>query len=148
MRIAITLFLIGLPLTAAQQVRWEQTPEEFSGKYVKVRLTSGVRVEGYWSNVTADTFTMRVEKSTDSSAIPKGIQQIPRASIENIWAGKRHTRGRVIGTIAGAYGVGGIAAAATKASPAAIFGVWGGAVLGYFLGRSYDHATIEYVVEP
>src|SRR5450759_3861664 len=106
MRIIAVFMACTLMLQAGVQpepVAWNRTPEVLARKRVIVQLTRGAKVEGDWIGVTAETFTMKVEKTSNRHLVNKGIQTLPRSSILAIRAGNRHIRGRVIGSIAGMY---------------------------------------------
>lgn len=131
----------------SEVVAWERTPEVFAGQYVLVKLKSGTRIEGHWARVTSDSFTMNVARSTRRSEVDKGIRIIPRSSIAGIRAGVRRSRGRVIGTVAGIY-LGAAIVAKSANYEAAQIGFYVGGTAGYFVGRAYDRATREYVIQP
>lgn len=135
-----------------RRVAWSQTPEAFLGKRVLIQLTCGARIEGSWISITANTFTMHVEKTSARNTIGKGIQTLPRSSILVIRTRNQRVRGRVAGALAGFYGVAAISYAATGSREALQSG-WGpaafaGGVAGYFAGRAADRATHEVVLLP
>ncbi len=81
----------------------------------------------------------------------KGLQTIPRSSLLQVRAGKRRARGRVIGTLAGFYGIAALAGLASGAEAAQ--GPWGlailgGGIAGYYIGKSVDHDTREILFLP
>lgn len=135
-----------------ERVPWSRTPEVLANKYVSVRLNSGTRVEGSWASVAPTTFTMKVSKTTNRNEIPKGLQVIPRSSLAELRAGKRRIRGRVLGTIAGFYGVALIGTAASSSADALQgpvgIAAFAGGILGFFVGRAFDHAMKEIVILP
>jgi hypothetical protein len=152
MRITGVLLFYGLmaQACAAEVVAWERTPEVFSGKYVIVKLAGGTRIEGSWASVTSDSFRMRVERTTNSKAFPKGLQTVPRRSMATLRAGKRRVRGRVIGIIAGWVGAIEIGGAVSQGPDNPVLPVagLGAAVAGYYIGKNWDHATTEFVIAP
>jgi hypothetical protein len=151
----IILLSATLPLLAQkapERVHWDQTTRAFAGKVVAVRLTGGTRIEGSWAGVTASTFTIKVDKSSNRKDIPTGVRTLQRSSIASLESGTRRVRGRVIGAFAGFYTIGMIGAAIVH-QPDALQGGWGlaasaGAVGGYFLGRGFDQARREVIVLP
>lgn len=152
----ITLFTVCLLALRAEaepvRIAWSHTPEVLKDKCVLVQLTTGTKIEGRWISVTADTFTMQVEKSSARNVIGKGTQTLPRSSIAAMRTRNRRVRGRVIGVVGGFYSVAAIASAATR-SPDGLQGGWGlaalgGGIAGYFAGRASDRATQEVILLP
>jgi len=153
MRITI-LFLAAVMWAQAQpppeRVSWNRTPEVLNGKLVLIKLTGGTRIEGGWVSVTPSTFTMRIEKTSNKREVQKGLQTIPRSSISEVRARKRRVRGRVIGTLAGFYGIATIGAVASGSmealqGPTGLAAV-GGAVAGFLIGKSFDHTSHEIIL--
>jgi len=136
---------------APEQVPWARTAEAFAGRRVLVRLSNGVRIEGDWAGVTADTFTMNVRKTSDRRTVGKGLQTLARSSIAGVRTGTTRVRGRVIGVAAGYFATGGIELAISGrnsgelAAPGAAIA---GGIAGYFVGRAIDRATHEVVLGP
>lgn len=156
----LTLLLAATAVITAQpapvRVPWAQTPEVLSGKWTLVSLKDGSVLEGSWRSVTGTTCHLDVEKAStrakDKRKLAKGARFIQRDEIEKVHFRKKRIRGRVLGTIAGFYGVTGIASAATGSADALQSG-WGFAaigagVLGYYAGKSFDTATRELIIEP
>lgn len=152
----VALLIACVMLVQAQppavRVSWNRTPEKLAGKYVVVQMENGTKIEGSWTGVTESAFTMDVERSSGTSQRLKGAQTIPRSALQKVWFREKRVRGRVIGTLAGFYGIVAIAAAA-KRSPEALQGGWGiaaiaGAVGGYQIGKSFDKGLRELILEP
>ena len=136
---------------APESVAWGRTAEAFAGRRVLVRLSKGVRIEGDWAGVTADTFTMNVRKTSDRRAVGKGLRTLPRSSILGVRTGTARVRGRVIGVAAGYFGVGGVGVAIYGRNGgefAAPIAAIAGGIAGYFVGRAMDRATHEVVLGP
>jgi len=148
MRIAILFLTTALLLPAdpqSERVQWNHAATAFAGRSVEVKLTSGTRIRGAWNWVTPDSFTMRVEKTSNGREYRKGVQTVPRSLIAEVRVGERRVRGRWIGSLAGFYSIAAIGAAASR-SPEALQGAIGiaayaGGFAGYFIGRSYDYET-------
>ena len=134
-----------LQAAAPKQVAWTDTPAVFAGKAVVVRLTTGTIIEGHWIGITDDTFNMKVQKTSDRNAIAKGVETIPKSSIEALAFRNNRVRGRVIGTTAGYFAAGAIGFAAPEI--AGVIGLAGG-VIGFFVGRSSDRDLHEVVLIP
>lgn len=143
MRTLVALFLasvLGLAQHALERIPWSQSPDALAGYRVVVKLTDDTRVSGYWTSVTPNTFTMRVESTSNRRAFGKGVRKMPRASIVEVRAGERRVRGRAWGTVIGIYAFS-IAAARTESPGLMIAAPFGGGVAGYYLGKSIDTAT-------
>ena len=148
----VTLLILAFMMSAQaqpQRIAWERTTEAFKGKFILVKLTSGTRIGGGWLSVTSQTFTMSVESSSNKHEIQKGIQTVARSSIAEVRVRNRRVRGRVIGTLAGFYSVAAIGSLVSGSmealqGPTGIAAL-GGAVAGYFIGRSLDKASREIV---
>lgn len=94
-----------------------------------------------------------VSKTSDKKAYPKGRISLPKSSVLTIRLTQtKSAKGRIIGTLAGIWGGGGIAAAIAVSQPddgsgsaIANFGalaLWVGAgVGGYYVGKSFDRKT-------
>ncbi len=133
------------------EVFWSQTPETFAGKSALVQLDSGVEIEGVWTSVTADTFTMKVEKSSNHRAIPKGLSSHPRISIRSLKTRSRRIWRRWIGAVIGYAGVGAIVVSSARSPEAGAIGLasmFAAGAVGYLAGRSLDRATVEIEIRP
>ena len=148
MRTIVLFLLTALGLAAqAERIAWNRTPEALAGHFVSVKLVDGTLVGGYWTSVTPNTFTMRVETSSNRRAFGAGIRKMPRASIVTVRAGERRVRGRVYGTIFGIYSLTALMArfpigAWVLAGPLA------GSTIGYAVGDAIDHRTREVILLP
>ena len=133
---------------SAMEIPWSESAEALAGLYVTLELTSGTRLEGYWAGVEDDRFRFQVARTSNKDAVAKGLQTLDRASIAAAKAGKRRTRGRWIGTLASYFVCGGIAGESLQGP--AFFGCLAAGTAGYFVGRSFDHATrpIVFVRNP
>jgi hypothetical protein len=155
MRIICLVLAIAVSLDAQpppERVAWNRTTESFAGKFVVVELTSGTRAGGTWVSVNSNTFSMNVEQTSNKREVGKGLRSMPRSAIVKVRAGKRRVRGRVIGVLAGFYSIAGVGGAVSGKSdvlqgPVGI-AAFGGAIAGYFIGKSFDHATREVVLVP
>ncbi len=149
MRTFIIIILTGCiwAQTAPERIAWNHTPEALAGHFVSVKLSDGTQVGGYWTSVTPNTFTMRVETSSNRRAFAHGVRKMPRASIVEVRAGERRVRGRVIGTIVGIYGVT-LLAIQLPAGGGTLVAPVLGSVVGYQLGKAIDHRTREVILLP
>jgi len=140
----------GVPPEA---VAWSRTPEHFAGKSVAVRLRDGTKIEGVWASVSAESFTMKVEDTSNKKMWAKGLRTIPRSSIVKVEVSRRRIRWRIVGMVSGLYAVAGLAAAfggggeAMQSPPLMVAG-YGAATAGFLAGRSLDRATREVILIP
>lgn len=147
MRFLVLLaFAIGSVAARPVSVHWNDTPDFFAGKIVRVELTDGTRVEGAWTRVTPEacTFVAETPKGRDN-----GLRTLSRNSIRNVFVRRTRVRGRVIGTLTGFFVPGLIARAASSSGDADPIGaglVLAGSVAGYFIGSHYDHHATERVI--
>ncbi len=66
------------------QVPWSMLGEMIRGKKVVLQLADGETVKGRVRGLTATSLVVRVKKTTDPVAYPKGVAQIPRESVSRI----------------------------------------------------------------
>ena len=142
MRILLLLMAtVAYGQSAPERIPWNESPEALAGHFVSVTLKDGSRVGGYWTSVTPNTFTMRVEKTSNHRAFAKGIRRMPRESIVEVRAGERRVRGRVIGTIAGLYLLTIAVVEGNTGSGVILAAPWVGGISGYYVGRAIDQST-------
>ncbi len=157
-----TILLIlpaATPSRAATETRpWSQLGEVTKGKKIKMVLPSGTRVEGTAVGVDTEASTVEVTKTSNHQEIGKGNASIPRSSVSVIQTRQCSRKWRAIlgmGLPAGLLG--GTVAGMNAQSPAVdarmALGVGvavaaGGAVGGYFIGRSLDCYVVEYRITP
>ncbi len=120
------------------KVRWTETPGLFAGRTAVVTLKSGNRIEGDWLSATADGFTILSHGQR---------REFARTDATRFGLRQKRIRGRVLGTLAGVYGVGIIGAYASREPLALVPSAVAGGILGYFLGRANDRRLIEIEIE-
>jgi hypothetical protein len=129
------------------EVRWNELSPLVVGHVVKIELPDGTAVSGEVAAVREDGLSMEIRKSSNSSAHPKGMASIPRASITTVEVRETHgAGGRVLGTVVGlvvgAVAGGEIVAHGTKTEaagvPTFLAVTVAGTVAGYLVGRSVD----------
>jgi hypothetical protein len=139
------------PARAVAKIRWQELPATASKMQALVQTHSGANLKLEVLSVSADSASVRIQKTSDSKAYPKGERTIERKAIASVVLEKRRVRGRVIGTVAGFYVPLAIAAVATGSSEVAQgwpgLVALGGAVLGYYAGKSTDikRVTVEFI---
>ena len=137
--------------TKEEQVslKWSQLGEVVTGKKATVALTDGAILEGRIKSIGADTLAIEVKKTTHDQAYPKGQNSVPRRLVSVVRVKEVSGNWRAIGLAIGAapaavvgwlaYQLAENEGGATSATGGAVAGlVAGGAVAGYFLGRSAD----------
>ena len=144
----LTSSLYGQAPTPPESVAWNRAPSALAGHFVSMKLTDGTRIGGYWISVTPNTFTMKVQTSSNHRVVAQDIQKIPRASIAQVRVGaRRSTRGRTYGTILGIYGVTALAIRAGSGRYALAAPILG-SVVGYELGAAFDERSRRVVLLP
>jgi len=159
------LWLLLVPLLSCiaaeppRQLTWEELPS-ITGKTLTVIMPGGAAVTGKATSVEADALLMRVAKTTDRAAYPKGSLRVPRATLRTLELKSKGVKFRVIGTALGAVaglasGIGaaigiqgglfgnnnpGGAAAAAIGIPIAM------TTAGYFLGNAADRKSVTIEV--
>ena len=76
--------LLGWEPEILLQVRESDLGALIQGKRVALRLVEGALVEGRVREVTANALVVRVKRSSNPTAYPKGTMQIPRAAVSGI----------------------------------------------------------------
>jgi len=91
------------------QVPWSMLGETIRGRKVVLQLADGETVRGRVSKVTTTSLVVKVKKTSDLVAYPKGETQIPRESVARIEM-RRHSPGKRallgIGAFAGTFALG------------------------------------------
>jgi len=135
------------------QLQWSELGPRIEDKKVALVLPDGTYIEGKVQAVQPDGLRLRVSKTSDRQAQPKGKQLIPRQSVSTLRVTEYRKLARLLvtaGVIAAAAGI----AAATFPEPfeGAMYvvvpavtagGIAGGAVAGYFVGKRLDKRVIE-----
>ena len=144
----LTGSLYGQAHVPPESVAWNRTPEALAGHFVSVKLTDGTLVGGYWLSVTLNTFTMKVQTTSNHRTVAKNVQKIPRASIDQVSVGgRRSTRGRTYGTILGIYGFT-VLAIRAQSRGFAIAAPLLGSFAGYEVGDAIDRRSRKIVLLP
>ena len=157
-----TLFVSALFALAGHaetvQVPWDGLPTLVYGKTVRMVVPGGPVVTGKVTAVESDALALRVTRTSDSKACPKGSLRVARARLRTLEVESKGTVWRVIGTLGGTalgfVGGAGIAIAIdwndnrNGAATAAFTGALAaGAVAGYFAGNSADRKwTVVQIV--
>jgi hypothetical protein len=135
------------------QLKWNELCPRIEDKKVALVLPGGTYIEGKVQVVQSDGLRLRISKTSDRRAQPKGKQLIPRQSVSTLRVTEYHKLARVLVT-AGALAVAAVIVAATTPDlyegPAIVIvpavtagGMAGVAVAGYFAGKRLDKRVIE-----
>ena len=76
--------LLGSEPEKRLQVRWGELGKLIGGKAVALQLADGARVKGRVGKVEATLLTIKVKKSSNPAAYPKGPAEIPREAVSRI----------------------------------------------------------------
>jgi hypothetical protein len=140
------------------RITWEEFRAQITPRHkIRMLLPDGSRVEGYPLGVRPDAADMRVTRTSNKQAHPKGESAIPRSSFSVVEVRKPRRAGKLIGTLA-PLGIGaGILAAGLVSSDESVFytGIAAGgvtmgfgSVAGFFAGRAIDHRFETLVIIP
>jgi hypothetical protein len=139
-------------------LKWNELGPEITGKKVALILPDGTAVQGKVRGVDSTGLQLKISKTSDRRAQPKGLHTIPRASVTLLQVTGYRKIARV------AFTVGAVAAAApfvamgfqnTAEGPlavavpvAGIVGVAGLGVGGYYFGKAVDKRVVLIRVVP
>ena len=159
---SLLLWLIPVSIHAAGAPRNRITWEEFQARItprhkIRMVLPDGSRLEGNPLVVRPDAIDMRVTRTSNKQAHPKGNTAIPRSSFSVIEVRNPRRAGKLIGALA-PIGIGaGILAAGVSSGGETEFytGIAAGgctmgfgAVAGFFVGRAIDRRFETLVIAP
>ena len=97
--------LTGSELAKRLEVKWSGLGEMIGGARVTLQLADGERVAGRVKGVTATSLAVRVKKTSDPLAYPKGRNHIPRETVSRIEVRSfKSGGGGRIGVAAAAFG--------------------------------------------
>ena len=135
------------------QLKWNELGPRIEDKKVALVLPGGTCIEGKVQVVGSDGLRLRISKTSDRKAQPKGMHLIPRQSVSTLRVTEYRKLARLLvtaGVLAAAAGI----AAASYPEPfeGAMYvvvpavtagGMAGGAVAGYYIGKKLDKRVIE-----
>lgn len=78
------------------KLKWSELGGHIAGHRISLGLLTGTRLEGDVISVAADRIEMKVRKTSDHQAIPKGLQTLPRSSIALIELHSKTVKARVV----------------------------------------------------
>jgi hypothetical protein len=135
------------------QLKWSELGPRIEDRKVALVLSGGTYIEGKVQRVVPDGLWLRVSKTSDSKAQPKGSHLIPRQSVSMLQVTDHRKIGRLLVTAGAIAAVSGIVAAnypdvsegpAIIAVPAVTAaGIIGVAVGAYYAGKRLDKRVIE-----
>jgi hypothetical protein len=141
--------IAGLAASGEVESSWANLSPLIVNKRIALILPGGARVEGEAVEVRPEELAMKIAKTSDAHANPKGVASIPRASVTTVQLLEMRFVGRIVGTIVGAGAglgaavgialIGGLFSKDTAAKTAGIIAVTAGLpVAGFFIGWSLD----------
>jgi len=162
---ALALALAVLPAlslpaknVSPRQLKWEEL-SFIVGKTVSVVMPGGHVITGKTTSVESDALVVRVTRTADAKAYPKGPLRVPRATLHTLQLQTKGVKFRIVGTVIGAVAglAGGVGAAIgisggilsnnnPAGATAALIGITAGVTTaGYLLGNAADRRseTIE-----
>ncbi len=127
--------LLGSEPEMLLQVRESDLGALIQGKRVALRLVEGARVEVRVRKVMANALVVRVKKSSNPAAYPKGTMQIPRAAVSGIEVREAANRLKqtalTIGAAMGAFAGGSLILIAVGPDEGSgVPAIWGGIAIG------------------
>ena len=135
------------------QLKWSALDPAIAGRKVALVLPGGTHIEGKVLRAEPEGLRLKIAKTSDRKAQPKGEHLIPRQSVSVLRYTEYRRIGRLIGTLAlpAAVAAGVVAGAppylegGTIAIVAAIGAgcVAGAAIGGYYIGKRVDTRVTE-----
>ena len=135
------------------QLKWRELGPRVEDRKVALVVTGGTYIEGKVQRVVPDGMWLRVSKTSDHKAQPKGSHLIPRPSISVLQVTEYGKLGRLLVTAGAVAAVAGLVAATNPdvsegpgivAVPVmAAAGIIGAAVGGYHVGKKLDKRVVE-----
>jgi hypothetical protein len=124
------------------------------GHVFRIVLPDGVRVEGRPLELQPESLVLDVTRTSNKKLHPKGRMAVPRDSLRVVEVRSPRSKGRWIGTLAGAApGIAILAAGATMEEDARIYILLAGAgataaglIVGFFTGRAIDRRFQKFVI--
>jgi hypothetical protein len=141
-------------------LKWAELGPRVTGKKVALVLPDGTRVEGKVRMVEAAGLRIKISKTSDRRAQPKGLQVIPRRSVSVLSVTEYRKIGRLLVTVGAVATAAAISAAEIRGSGitegiplfalplAATVGTVGVGIGGYHAGKALDKRTTEIRVAP
>jgi hypothetical protein len=135
------------------QLKWNELGPRVEGRKIALVLPGGTYIEGKVQAVEHDGLRLRVSKTSDHKAQPRGSHLIPRQSVSTLRVTEYRKIGRLLVTIGAIAAAAGIAAASYPdlyEGPLIIIvpavtagGIAGAAVGGYYAGKRLDKRVTE-----
>ena len=165
MRLWIPALLCGaclLPATAAaespKQLTWDAFAARLDvGSAIRIVLPDGTLIEGKPGVFRPEALDLRVYKTSNRRAHPKGLTTIPRETVTVVEIRARRWKGRLIGTLVPVgLGAGMVGGGLSQSLEGPLYGLLaaGGLTMGlggpggYFIGRAFDRRFEQFVIVP
>jgi hypothetical protein len=135
-----------------EELTWGEL-SSLNGRTIRMTMPEMAVITGRLTAVEPQGLVLQISKTTDKRSYPKGRFVVPRAEVKVLAVLCKRKRGKVIGTICGAWlgltvGIfAAIPANSAGAALATLAGVGGGiTTLGYYLGDAADRRTTTVVI--
>jgi len=135
------------------QLKWSDLGPRIEDRKVALVVTGGTYFEGKVQRVVPDGMWLRVSKTSDHKAQPKGSHLIPRPSVSMLQVTEYRKLARLLVTAGAVAAVAGIVAASypepfegamyVVVPAVAAGGIAGAAVAGYYAGKRLDKRVTE-----
>jgi hypothetical protein len=135
------------------QLKWNELGPRIEDKKVALVLPGGTYIEGKVQVVGSDGLRLRISKTSDRKAQPKGSYLIPRQSVSLLQVTEYRKLARLLVTAGAVAAVAGIVAASypepfegamyVVVPAVAAGGIAGAAVAGYYAGKRLDKRVTE-----
>jgi hypothetical protein len=143
---------------APQQVRlkWSELDSRIANKKIAIALPGGTAVEGKVRAVQPDGLRLKISKTSNRGAQPKGEHVIPREAVSVVRVTESRWRGKLLGALGAAALAGGIVAAqdidiyegtlVVVVPLVTAAGIAGAGIGGYYIGKKLDTRVTEITV--
>jgi len=135
------------------QLKWSELGPRIEDRKVALVVSGGTYIEGKVQRVVPDGLWLRISKTSNHQAQPKGTHLVPRPSVSMLQVTEYRKLGRLLVTASAVAAVAGIVAASNPdvsegpgivAVPViAAAGIVGAAVAGYHAGKKLDKRNVE-----
>jgi len=152
----MALLLVAAPVMAENRLSWT----DFSmlmkpNQTFRLALPDATVIEGRPVEMRPDGMVIRITRTSDRRAHPKGTVTVPREAVSVVEVRKPRSVGKIIGTLAPiGVGIAIAASAANEGDEMYVNLVAGGLTMavggvgGFFVGRAIDRRFERFVIAP
>ena len=153
---ALLLSFAPVARAATERVTWNEFSAKVTPEHtIRMVLPDGTRIEGHPLQIKPDSLDLRVTRTSNKQAHPKGAATVPRKSVSVVQVRSPRWAGKLIGTLvpiaAGAAILGSAfnqGDLSYRLIPLGGVIVGAGAPSGYFIGRAVDNRMEEFIIAP